>query len=98
MAPDPARAKNTYVREDKLLPYLPALHLLLTSPATRARRRTRAGARRQEHREPRRGDRVPAKAPDHPDLGPGRSCFAGTRHQDCQDRHRGNTLTRLQTP
>jgi hypothetical protein len=44
MAPDPARPKNTYVREDKLLPHLPALHLLLTSPATRARRRTRAGA------------------------------------------------------
>src|SRR5271165_862500 len=44
MAPDPARPKNTYVREDKLLPHLPALHLLLTSPAVRARRRTRAGA------------------------------------------------------
>jgi site-specific DNA recombinase len=42
-APDPARPKNTYIREDKLLPYLPALHLLLTSPATRARRRTRGG-------------------------------------------------------
>lgn len=41
--PDPSRPKNTYVREDKLLPHLPALHLLLTSPATRARRRTRAG-------------------------------------------------------
>ena len=44
MAPDPARPKNTYVREDKLLPHLPALHLLLARPATRARRRTRAGA------------------------------------------------------
>ena len=44
MAPDPARPKNTYIREDKLLPRLPALHLLLTSPAVRARRRTRAGA------------------------------------------------------
>ena len=43
-APDPSRPKNAYVREDKLLPRLPALHLLLTSPATRARRRTRAGA------------------------------------------------------
>ena len=32
------------MREDKLLPYLPALHLLLTTPAVRARRRTRAGA------------------------------------------------------
>ena len=44
MAPDPARPKNAYVREDKLLPHLPALHLLLTSPSVRARRRTRAGA------------------------------------------------------
>ena len=44
MAPDPARPKNTHVREDKLLPHLPALHLLLTTPAVRARRRTRAGA------------------------------------------------------
>jgi site-specific DNA recombinase len=44
MAPDPARPKNTYVREDKILPHLPALHLLLTSPAVRKRRRTRAGA------------------------------------------------------
>jgi len=43
-APDPSRPKNAYVREDKLLAQLPALHLLLTSPATRARRRTRAGA------------------------------------------------------
>src|ERR1700730_9866967 len=43
MAPDPSRPKNTYVREDKLLPHLPALHLLLTTPAMRARRRTRAG-------------------------------------------------------
>jgi site-specific DNA recombinase len=43
MAPDPSRPKNTYVREDKLLPHMPALHLLLTTPAVRARRRTRAG-------------------------------------------------------
>jgi hypothetical protein len=44
MAPDPARPKNTYIREDRLLLHLPALHLLLSSPATRGRRRTRAGA------------------------------------------------------
>jgi hypothetical protein len=44
MAPDPARPKNSYVREGKLLTHLPALHLLLTNPATRVRRRTRAGA------------------------------------------------------
>jgi site-specific DNA recombinase len=43
MAPDPERPKNTYIREDKLLPHLPALHLLLTTPAVRSRRRTRAG-------------------------------------------------------
>ena len=35
-APDPSRPKNAYVREDKLLAQLPALHLLLTRPATRA--------------------------------------------------------------
>jgi site-specific DNA recombinase len=44
MVPNQARPKNTYVREDKLLPHLPALHLLLTTPATRVRCRTRAGA------------------------------------------------------
>ena len=44
MAPDPGRSKNAYIREDKLLSHLPALHLMLTSPAVRARRRTRAGA------------------------------------------------------
>ena len=40
MALDTARPKNTYIREDKLLPHLPALHLFLTTPAMRARRRT----------------------------------------------------------
>ena len=44
MTSDPSRPKNVYVREDKLLPHLPAVHLLLTSPAVRARRRTRGGA------------------------------------------------------
>jgi Recombinase len=64
-----------------------------TSPAPHPGR-----GRHQEHREPRRGDQVPAKARDHPHLGPGRSCLAGARHQNCQDRHGGNTLTRLQKP
>jgi len=43
--PDPGRPKNAYIREDRILPHLPALHLLLTGtePATR-RRRTRRGA------------------------------------------------------
>ena len=27
---DPARPKNAYIREDRILPHLPALHLLLT--------------------------------------------------------------------
>jgi hypothetical protein len=44
MAPNPDRTQNTYVREDKLMPHLPALHLLLTSPAPRARCRTRGGS------------------------------------------------------
>jgi site-specific DNA recombinase len=44
-APDPDRPKNAYAREDRLLPQLPALHLLLTGaqPAARRRRRTRRG-------------------------------------------------------
>jgi DNA invertase Pin-like site-specific DNA recombinase len=46
--PHPNKAHAAWGRrahrlEDKLLPHLPALHLLLTSPAVRARRRTRAG-------------------------------------------------------
>jgi site-specific DNA recombinase len=43
-APDSERPKNAYVREDRILPHLAALHLLLTGPAggTR-RRRTRRG-------------------------------------------------------
>jgi site-specific DNA recombinase len=44
-AADPGRAKNTYVREDCLLPHLPALHHLLAGTQTghRTRRRTRGG-------------------------------------------------------
>ena len=43
-APDPGRPKNAYVREDLIVPHLPALHLLLTEPAAgQRRRRTRRG-------------------------------------------------------
>jgi site-specific DNA recombinase len=42
--PDPARARNAYVREDRIMAQLPALHLLLTGPAgVTRRRRTRRG-------------------------------------------------------
>ena len=46
VTPDPARPKNLYVREDRILPHLPAVHDLLTSenpPEGRRRRRTRRG-------------------------------------------------------
>lgn len=45
MAPDPARPKNTYVREDRILTHLPTPHVLLieTDPAGRRRRRTGCG-------------------------------------------------------
>ena len=48
-APDPGRPKNLYIREDRILPRLPALHLLLLlteaeAAAGRRRRRTRHGA------------------------------------------------------
>jgi hypothetical protein len=42
--PGPGRAKNAYIREDRILPHLPALHLRLTGYATPQRRqRTRRG-------------------------------------------------------
>jgi hypothetical protein len=43
-APDPARPKNAYIREDRILPHLRALHLLLTGTQPARRRRTRRGA------------------------------------------------------
>ena len=46
-APDPGRPRNLYIREDRILPHLPALHLLLAGAepaAGRRRRRTRHGA------------------------------------------------------
>ena len=41
----PGRRRNAYVREDRILPQLPALYLLLTGaePGARRRRRTRRG-------------------------------------------------------
>ena len=43
--PDPDRPKKAHVREDRILPHLAALHLLLTEPAGGPRRRrTRRGA------------------------------------------------------
>ena len=43
-APSPQRPRNAYVREDLIVAHLPALHLLLTGPAGRQRRRrTRRG-------------------------------------------------------
>jgi site-specific DNA recombinase len=42
--PDPARPKNTYVREDHILAHLPALLANAEPPAGRKRRRTRHGA------------------------------------------------------
>jgi hypothetical protein len=44
-APDPGRPRNARVREDRILPHLPALHLLLSGPAgATRRRRTRHGS------------------------------------------------------
>lgn len=47
--PDPARPKNLYIRQDRIVAYLPALHAMLAGtsdpagPAGRRRRRTRRG-------------------------------------------------------
>jgi site-specific DNA recombinase len=43
-SPGPGRPRNAYVREDLIVPHLPALHLLLTEAAAGQRRqRTRRG-------------------------------------------------------
>ena len=45
-APDPARPKNLYIRQDRILPHLPALHVMLAGAepaAGQRRRRTRRG-------------------------------------------------------
>jgi DNA invertase Pin-like site-specific DNA recombinase len=43
-SPDPGRPRNAYLREDRILARLPALHLLLTGAQPARRRRTRRGA------------------------------------------------------
>jgi site-specific DNA recombinase len=69
-APDPARPKNAYVREDRLLPHLPALHVLLTGtdPAGQRRRADPPRDRRPAPGQSRGRARVPARAAHHPHL------------------------------
>jgi site-specific DNA recombinase len=51
--PGPGRVKNAYIREDRILPHLPALHLQLTEPAApQRRRRTRRGLDTRHHVDP----------------------------------------------
>jgi site-specific DNA recombinase len=53
--PDPGRAKNAYVREDRIVAHLPALHLLLAGAGgseAQRRRRTRRGADARHHASP----------------------------------------------
>jgi site-specific DNA recombinase len=49
----PDRLRNAYIREDRILPRLPALHLRLTEPAAlQRRRRTRRGIDTRHHADP----------------------------------------------
>ena len=77
--PDPARPRNAYVREEIALAQLPVLRRQLTraqpaSPGrgTRSRRRTRGGNDVDRPDRGRRHHRLPARAPGHAHLGPGR--------------------------
>ena len=54
-APDPGQPRNAFIREDRVLPHLPALHLLLTGADGsdgQRRRRTRRGADARHHASP----------------------------------------------
>jgi hypothetical protein len=103
-AATPARWRRT--RPDRRTPMSAGTSSCRTcppAPAAHQPRRARPApyprrSRCQEHHEPRRGDRAPARARNHHHLGSGRRCLAGARHQDCQDRHRDSTLVRLQSP
>jgi hypothetical protein len=76
--PDPGSARNAYVREDRILPRLPALHLDLAGaePAeARRRRRTRGG--------------IDVRPPASPHLRSGRGSPAGRRQRRKDHRDEG---------
>ena len=88
-APDPDRAGNAYIREERILRHLPAVHLLLTGPAggtTEAAHPTRN--RRPARGQPAGDDRVSARERDRPYLRPGHRKPAGRRN-----RSRKKTIT-----
>ena len=73
--PTPGRPRNALIREDRVLPHLPALHLLLTGADDsegQRRRRTRRGADARHHASPEDVIRFLRENQDHPDLRPGR--------------------------
>ena len=95
-APDPARPKNLYIREDRILPHLPALYMLLAGAepaAGRRRRRTRRGADVQPPGQRRGRDRLPAHPADHPHLRPADRDPAGRHARSRDHRHRPRKLT-----
>jgi len=94
MAPDPGPAEEHLRprRQDPSAPARPAPPAHHPGCARQAAYPQRYG--RQARRDHAGRDRVPARARDHPHLGPRRCDRAGTCSRDCQDRHRDNTLTR----
>jgi hypothetical protein len=94
-ARDPARPKNLYILEDRILPHLTALYLLLagTAPATgRRRRRTRRGA--DVHHLASDQDVISYLRPaDHPHLRPADRSPAGGHARSGDHRHRPRKLT-----
>ena len=95
-APEPGRARNAYVREDRIPAHLPTLLLLL--PGRTCRPQEAAYSRRCRYRArcaPLRIDRVPA-APDHPHLGSGRGSPEEAPPSDL-DHHRESKLTQAKT-
>jgi hypothetical protein len=80
-APGPGRPKNAYVREDRILAQLPALHLLLAGAQPARRRRTRRGTDPRPVASPQHAGRLPERARHHPHLRPGR------RHPERQNRN-----------
>ena len=92
--PDPARPKNTYVREDQILPHLAALAILLAGPAGKPVRGSRGpgaadrpGRHGSAHRPAARRRHRPHLRPGWPDPARRRSRRAGGHHRHGRRRH-----------
>jgi hypothetical protein len=96
----PNDPKNTYVREDCIVPHLSALGVLLTgaNPVEGRRRRPRRGIDVRHHATAEDVTGVSPRAADHPHLRPCRRHSARRKRQGRPDHHPESKLTEVRGP